>query len=380
MAIFHQDVSSISRGRGQSAVAAAAYRGCTRMTDQRTGIVSDFTNKSDHVDGVTFGRWARGSEALWNAAEAAEKHPRAQVAREIKLAIPHELSPKGRFRLCLGFCLSLVDKHGVAGTLNIHSGRNPLNTHAHIMITTRVVVDGVFGAKTRELDCRPTSGQHLGAMREDWERRVNSALAREGFAARVDRRSHKDKARDGGLWVEPMEHLGPDRAEAERKGRTTPAGARNRQRAAERAALIPLLQQRNALDHQIADTLRRRERTAALRPTATSVRPTASSPRMTDAALSTFIDRMLAPTPLMSRVPVAEEFIAQAQAFQPVGWPDDIGPRLKRSLRGRRRDSARRLVRVFQESAKRAAGSVATDITKLISFIADVFTRDERER
>ena len=46
MAIFHLSIKIISRGKGKSAVAAAAYRAAEKITNEYNGITSDYTKKS----------------------------------------------------------------------------------------------------------------------------------------------------------------------------------------------------------------------------------------------------------------------------------------------------------------------------------------------
>ena len=45
MAIYHCSVKNGSRTKGQSAVAAAAYRSGTMLTDKEVGLVSDYTKR-----------------------------------------------------------------------------------------------------------------------------------------------------------------------------------------------------------------------------------------------------------------------------------------------------------------------------------------------
>src|SRR3546814_19076774 len=45
MASFHLAVTTIGRSAGRSATAAAAYRAGVEITDERTGLVHDYTRK-----------------------------------------------------------------------------------------------------------------------------------------------------------------------------------------------------------------------------------------------------------------------------------------------------------------------------------------------
>ena len=45
MAIYHMQAKVVSRGSGQSAVAASAYMSCSRMYNDYDGIQHDYTRK-----------------------------------------------------------------------------------------------------------------------------------------------------------------------------------------------------------------------------------------------------------------------------------------------------------------------------------------------
>jgi ATP-dependent exoDNAse (exonuclease V) alpha subunit len=105
MAIYHLSMKPISRSFGRSAVAAMAYRAAEKLQNQRDGLVHDFSRRSgvERAEIVlpegTDAEWAKDRSALWNAAEASEKRKDARVAREIEVALPHELSSEQRLEL-----------------------------------------------------------------------------------------------------------------------------------------------------------------------------------------------------------------------------------------------------------------------------------------
>ena len=49
MAIYHCSIKVISRGKGKSAVAAAAYRAGEKITNQFDGMTHDYTHKGGVV-------------------------------------------------------------------------------------------------------------------------------------------------------------------------------------------------------------------------------------------------------------------------------------------------------------------------------------------
>ena len=118
MAIYHLKMTAIKRGAGRSATAAAAYRAGESITDERTGLVHDYTRKSGVLEIGMMG-WSGDRQALWNAAEKAEKHPRAIVGREIVIALPAELTDDHRRRLVLDFSAYLQRRHNTAVDLSL---------------------------------------------------------------------------------------------------------------------------------------------------------------------------------------------------------------------------------------------------------------------
>jgi Ti-type conjugative transfer relaxase TraA len=221
MAIYHLSMKPLSRGSGRSAVAAAAYRAAEVLENERDGVVHDFSKRSgvEHAEivlphGVP-ADWARDRLALWNAAEASEKRRDARVAREIEVALPHELSAEQRLDLTREFARELADRYGVAVDFAIHSPhgqKDVRNHHAHLLMTTRQVGAPGLGEKSllerenKQLQAAglPTSHEQLRDLRVSWEERTNAHLARAGLDIRVDHRSHRER----GLEIEPTQHMG----------------------------------------------------------------------------------------------------------------------------------------------------------------------------
>lgn len=90
--------------------------------------------------------------SLWNAAEASETRKNSRVAREVILALPHELTDTERQALARDMALYLVERYRVAVDVAIHApcegdGHDPRNHHAHLLFTTRELTQEGFGAK-----------------------------------------------------------------------------------------------------------------------------------------------------------------------------------------------------------------------------------------
>ena len=95
---------ALSRGKGQSAVAKAAYNAREKIRDERTGELKDYSRNKHEVlfSGIFVDpkrnapAWVQDRSALWNAASAAEKNKNAREAQEIIVNLPHELSDQQR--------------------------------------------------------------------------------------------------------------------------------------------------------------------------------------------------------------------------------------------------------------------------------------------
>lgn len=226
MAIYHLSAKVIKRSAGRSSVAAAAYRAGERLVDERTGLVHDYSRRSRRAEMECFieapegaPSWARNREELWNRVEAAERRRDSQVAREVEVALPKELSREGQRELVAGYVRESFVSRGMLADVAIHWG-DPNNPHAHVLLTTREVGPEGFGGKAREWNGR----ELLGEWREGWERHANRELERAGYLERVDHRSYAER----GIEREPTRHEGPAVREMEARGIRTERGELNR--------------------------------------------------------------------------------------------------------------------------------------------------------
>lgn len=251
MAIYHLAMKPISRASGRSAVAAAAYRASQKLTNERDGQTHDFTARRgvEHTEIVlpegVEAEWAQDRSTLWNAAEFAEARKDARVAREVEVALPHELTPEQRLALTREFARGLADRYGVAVDFAIHSPHGDTdvrNHHAHILLTTRKVEREGLGEKSEmELENKrlmalglPTSHDQLRDIRLDWEDRANRHLALAGHDLRIDHRSHQAC----GLEIEPTQHMGVHATQMDRRGKSVVRARQDEEQAQRNARLI----------------------------------------------------------------------------------------------------------------------------------------------
>ncbi|WP_454702701.1 Ti-type conjugative transfer relaxase TraA [Agrobacterium burrii] len=251
MAIYHLSTKPVSRSSGRSAVASAAYRCAVLLTNQRDGLVHDFTRKEgvEHVEIVlpesVSADWALDRSALWNAAEFAEKRKDARVAREFEIALPHELSAEGRLKAARAFAQDLANRYGAAVDFAIHSPGEQgdiRNYHAHVLMTTREVRQAGLDEKTRleHKNARllangmATTDMQLQDIRQSWEGIAIRELQREGLDVRIDHRSHAER----GLELSPTGHMGVHASQMQQQGMAVERGRLDDEAARRNAELI----------------------------------------------------------------------------------------------------------------------------------------------
>jgi len=232
MAIYHFSAKVFSRGKGQSSIAACAYRTAAKLYDARTGETHDYRKKKGVLASFISlpkgaPKWALNSERLWNEAEKSERRKNSTVAREIEISLPFELNKTEQTDLALKLANEVSQKHSVAVNTAIHiphKSNDSRNTHAHLLFTTRRLSTEKFTTKTREWDDIVKGKETVKYWRNRWEELVNQALLEAGHNSQVDSRSYKDKK----SVIEPTQHMGPIATGLERKGYKTRIGEKNR--------------------------------------------------------------------------------------------------------------------------------------------------------
>lgn len=223
MAAYRLAAQVLARSKGQSAVAAAAYRAGERLYDERVGEEYDYTGRGgvEHreillPEGAPEAFAARG--VLWNAVEAAERRKDAQVARELQLNVPFELNKGERVTLVRAFLARRVNEGMIADYAIHQPSRNgdPRNNHCHVLLTLRAVSSDGFGPKVREWNDIAA----LQRWREEWALDCNHALEIAGLSTRVTHLSYAAR----GIDREPVIKIGPVATELERRGVATYAG------------------------------------------------------------------------------------------------------------------------------------------------------------
>jgi hypothetical protein len=240
LAIYHLRLKVHSRALGRapkpggatrrSVVAAAAYRSGERLYDASQGKWFEF-DKPDVMfteimipEGVEAPPWITDRQTLWNMVERSEKRVDAQLAREVEITLPRELTLDQQVALVRQFVRDQFVSKGMVADFAIHrpdasDGRE--QPHAHVLLTLRRLdatsETGFSSHKERDWNEREDIARlvadarkrfnntglaedreqleaaealrNVNIWRERWAAYANDALAEAGSEARIDHRT-----------------------------------------------------------------------------------------------------------------------------------------------------------------------------------------------
>lgn len=191
MAIFHLRVKTLTRSKGHSAIAKAAYNSCACLS-MASGEAVDYTKKSGLFLAEMMtpeGKKAPERGEFWRDVEAQEKRKDSQIAREIEISLPVELTQEQNKALAREITKTIIDKYSLpAADLCVHyptkkkrkkNATSEEQPHIHLMIPTRDDRGKKIQAFRKE-----QYEETLFEIRKTWETICNDALKE----ARVDAR------------------------------------------------------------------------------------------------------------------------------------------------------------------------------------------------
>ena len=253
---LHTHVDIVSRSKGHSVIAKAAYNARDKLQDEYYGKTHDYSKKTDLVFSKIFlpehiPKEFSNREYLWNEVEKIEKSKNSQLARNLLFTLPRELSEEDRIKLISEFIEENFTSKGMIADCNIH---NPLASdhkeqpHAHILLTLREMdSEGKWKPKCRKEYILDENGEKIKLKsgnyksrkvnlndwnepdkakewRENFSKKANEYLARNNIDKRIDPRTFEEQGRE----ELPQIHLGTSSYQMEKKGIQTERGKQNR--------------------------------------------------------------------------------------------------------------------------------------------------------
>ena len=208
MATFHLRNGFVSRGKGQSVVAAAAYQARARLYNEQDGLTKDYTrhHEQELLESAIYAPkdapdWVFDRERLWNAAERAEddhnktRAKAARTAQRFEISLPHELSLEQNRRLLQDILRDNFTRKGRVCDVSIHGPHkegDQRNIHAHVLVTMRTVNAQGFSAEKPHLS-KAELREQVNHLRENVARQCSRHLERAGFKLEAARMIYAHK-------------------------------------------------------------------------------------------------------------------------------------------------------------------------------------------
>jgi hypothetical protein len=243
---YHLNARIVSRAKGLSMVAKAAYNSRTAITEERTGQRKDYSRKKDKpIESLVYVNDPDLREAgkLWNFYDAYEKNPNAQLGFSIVGSLPWQLTDKQRGNIVKDFMRETYLRSGAAAQADIHGPDrkgDDRNFHVHILASMREVTKDGLGERVFKWEDRH---KNLDDWRRKWAERCARELEKAGFKVEAERwryghlpqEQQRQKALERGdlEWAEEKakeasKHVGPKATAMERNGKPTDRGDLNR--------------------------------------------------------------------------------------------------------------------------------------------------------
>lgn len=253
---LHTHVDIVTRSKGASVIAKAAYNARDKLQDEYYGKTHDYSKKTDLVFSKIFlpehiPKEFSNREYLWNEVEKIEKSKNSQLARNLLFELPRELNEQNRIKLISEFIEENFTSKGMIADCSIHNppaSDHEEQPHAHILLTLREIdSEGKWKPKCRKEYILDENGEKIKLKsgnyksrkvnlndwnepdkakewRENFSKKANEYLARNNIDKRIDPRTFEEQGRE----ELPQIHLGTSSYQMEKKGIQTERGNQNR--------------------------------------------------------------------------------------------------------------------------------------------------------
>lgn len=260
MAIYHCNISNVSRAKGSASTATLSYITGERVEDERLGKTFYGFGRQERIEhtGVILPEGAPEEfldpAVMFNSIELFEKTDNARTGKKIEVALPRECSLEQQIQIMESYIRNSITENHYAAVYAIHCDKEGNNPHAHILIPNRQINSQthlwektktkkeyalnengeripVIDPETGEQKVRVRKGkgeeklwqrisvtqnpldkkEFLEQLRESWAQECNKYLAPD---QQIDHRSNKER----GIEYEPTIHEGYAARQIEQRG------------------------------------------------------------------------------------------------------------------------------------------------------------------
>lgn len=167
MAIYHCNISNVSRAKGSTSCATLSYITGQKVKDERLDITFDYGRKERVLfTGTILPEHApieyQNASVLFNAIEKHEKAENARTGKKIEVALPREFDLDKQREVVENFIKENITSKGYACAYGIHMDKENHNPHAHILIVNRQIDNkGQWSSKRKMEYALDEQGQRI---------------------------------------------------------------------------------------------------------------------------------------------------------------------------------------------------------------------------
>ena len=179
MAIYHCNISNVSRSAGSRSTATASYITGEKIHDNELHETYNYGRKErvieyDTILPLNAPPEFKNPADLFNSIEAFEKNSNARPAKKIEVALPRECTLEQQRTIVKNFIEKNITSDSYACTYAIHYDKDNNNPHAHILIANRQLIDGKWSTKSKKEYALDENNQRIPILDESGNQKLDS--------------------------------------------------------------------------------------------------------------------------------------------------------------------------------------------------------------
>lgn len=172
MAIYHCNISNVSRVAGSRSTATASYITGEKIRDNELHETYNYGRKERVIEYDTIlppnaPPELKNPADLFNSIEAFEKKGNARTAKKIEVALPRECTLEQQRAIVKNFIEKNITSDSYACTYAIHYDKDNTNPHAHILVANRQLINGKWSSKRKTEYALDENSQRIPLLDEN---------------------------------------------------------------------------------------------------------------------------------------------------------------------------------------------------------------------
>ena len=179
MAIYHCNISNVSRASGSRSTATASYITGEKIHDNELHETYNYGRQERVIEYDTIlppgvSDELKNPAALFNSIESFEKNNNARTAKKIEVALPRECTLEQQRAIVKNFIAKNITAENYACTYAIHYDKDNNNPHAHILVANRQLISGKWSSKRKTEYALDGNGDRIPLLDENGNQKLDS--------------------------------------------------------------------------------------------------------------------------------------------------------------------------------------------------------------